>query len=328
MPLDICGLGNALMDVLVQLDDDGQLETLGYQKSIMSLLSEVEWQDTFHSVEALPRQEYPGGSCANAICTAALLGAATGFCGQVGDDGMGREYAEALETVCGHHYVNILPGGHTGKCLSLVSPDAERTMLTTLGCAPELMGEDLPLEMIAGSKYLHLTGYSLLGGGIRNTAYAALETARAQGVKISFDAADPWVVKDLKMEIWALIKRYADVVFVNEEEARALCDGDAEEAAQRLSGHCAIAVVKLGSRGALIQSGAHQVESPVFSVQAVDTTGAGDAFAGAFLYALSRELDLERCAKLATRVAAETVSQTGAVVIKPGKLAGLAAEVL
>ena len=329
MNYEVSGLGNALMDVIVRLDSLDELRGVslkaggGLTQGQMHLVEELEWHDIFDRLRHYPHETHPGGSCANVICTTALLGAETIFCGQVGRDYFGDLYAEAIGGICGGHRLHRLEGGHTGKCLSLITPDAERTMITTLGCAINLEPENVFLQQLTHSRFFHFTAYCLTGASMKRSALAALRHAKSHGVKISFDVADTWVIEHHRDEIWEIIERYADVVFTNEAEAHALCGGSPEEALHRLSSSCEHAIVKLGKRGSLIQSGreVHGIES--FQVEAVDTTGAGDAYAGGYLHGLVRGLDPTRCGRLASRVAAETVSQTGAVVTAPGRLHAL-----
>ncbi len=321
MTYDVCGLGNALVDVLADVASDATIASLGLNKGIMHLVEEERWQQLYQAVENRSPEIAPGGSSANAISTAALLGASTTFCGQVGDDVFGRTYAERLQVYCGRHHLHVREGAPTGKCLSLVSPDAERTMATTLGCAIELEPEHLFYDAIASSRWFHLTGYLFTGGRMGDAAMAGLEHARKHGVRVSLDVADAWVIDTLRDKIWSLITDHAAVVFTNEEEARALCGGTPEQAAARLAECCDLAVVKLGARGSLIQAGGSTIRVPAHPVShVVDTTGAGDAYAGGFLFALSRGLPLDRCGALASRVASEVVGQRGAVVTTPGRL--------
>lgn len=325
MHFDVCGLGNALMDVLVRIPDEETLTALGLRKGIMHLVDEPAWQRAWQHVEMNPRETSPGGSCANAISTLALLGARVRFCGQVSDDWFGQTYSNAITTVCGGHSIHLAPYGATGKCLSLITPDAERTMLTTLGSAIDLAPEHLFREVLPQAETFHLTGYLFTGGRMGETAREALEIARAHGIKVSFDVADPFVVRFHRDVIQEIIERYVDILFLNEEEARSLTELDPREAAAELSRHVGLVAIKLGMNGSLLRAGDEVVHVPVYPVRAVDSTGAGDAYAGALLYGLSRKFSLERAGHLASRVAAETVAQTGAVVHTPGLLAQIAA---
>lgn len=329
MSLEVCGLGNALMDVLVHLENDDVLEELGLRKGIMHLVDHEAWLRAYDAVRGQNAEIYPGGSCANTLSSIALLGGKALLCGQVAEDEFGKPYAKALEDICGEHRLHILGAdqGETGKCLSLISKDGERTMLTNLGCSTELTEAFLFQDALAHCKVLHLTGYQFTGGEMVNTAKKALEIAKANGVKISFDVADPFVVRFNRELIWDIIKGYADIVFTNEEEARSLCELAPEEAAHELAQHVDIAIVKLGSKGSMIQRGSDVVNVAVHKVEAVDTTGAGDAYAGGFLYGFLRGFTLQRCGNLASRIAAETVAQTGAVLRDKKTLAEVAAHV-
>lgn len=327
MSFEITGLGNALMDVLVRLDSEETLDGLDLRKGTMHLVDEAGWQRVFQGVHHLPHETHSGGDTANVVGTAAQLGARVAFCGQVGKDHFGKHYAQILSDGQVDSFLHLLEDGHTGKCLSLISGDAERTMLTSLGCAIELAPDRLFYEAIASSRIFHCSAYLFTGGRMSETGRIALEHAREHKVMISFDVADAWVVGTFKSLVWDMIERYADVVFVNSGEAQALCELEPEEAARELAKKCKIAVVKMGSKGSVIASGDEFYKIDIHKVNAVDTTGAGDAYAGAFLFGLTRGLSLEACGKLASRVAAETVAQTGAVVTTPGLLRGLAAGV-
>lgn len=326
MQFQICGLGNALMDVLCPLPSDALLERLGLQKGTMHLKEEQEWQSVFQQVEQLSHETHSGGSCANSMCTAALLGSSVAFCGQVGRDTFGKRYLHALTENGVHSYVHLLPDGNTGKCLSLISPDAERTMLTTLGCAIELESAHLFKQVIEHAKVLHVTGYLFTGGRMPATAKAAIAHARAHNIPISFDVSDPWVVSTFTDTIRDVAELYADIVFMNAAEARALYDLGAEAAMLKLAGFGKTVILKQGSLGSIIMRGNAQHTIPVHRVSALDTTGAGDAYAGAFLHGWVQGWDLQACGRLASRVAAETVAQTGAVVSAPGRLRALLSE--
>lgn len=323
MEFQICGLGNALMDVLCPLPSDGLLTELGLQKGTMHLKNEQEWQEVFHKIEHLPTHTHSGGSCANSMCTAALLGSRVAFCGQVGRDAFGKRYVHALVENGVHSFLHLLPEGNTGKCLSLISPDAERTMLTTLGCAIELETANLFTQVIEKAKVLHITGYLFTGGKMPATAKAAIAHARAHQIPISFDVSDPWVVSTFTDTIRDVAELYADIVFLNAAEARALYQLGAEAAMRKLAGFGKTVILKQGSLGSMIMRGNKVIQVPVHRVTAQDTTGAGDAYAGGFLHGWVNGWELEACGRLGSRVAAETVAQTGAVVSEPGKLRAL-----
>ncbi len=207
---------------------------------------------------------------------------------------------------------------HTGKCLSIISQaDAERTMLTDLGASIHLPGLGAFEAALHSTKVAHFTGYTLLGGLMKETVLSAMRIAKDAGALVSIDAADPFVVHSIRDTFWSVLREFADVVFLNEEEARSLAEvEDPEEACRAIAAAAGLTttVVKLGGRGSMVLHDGELVRVPIHKVKAIDTTGAGDAYAGGYLYGLSRGWSPERCGALATRVAAMTVAQIGAVV--------------
>jgi hypothetical protein len=231
---------------------------------------------------------------------------------------MGLMYASLIEQACGQHALAFSKEATTGKCLSIISKsDAERTMLTDLGASIHLPGLGDFTNALNDTKVAHFTGYTLLGGPMKETVLSAMAIAKEAGAIISLDAADPFVVHEIRDTFWSVLKDFADVVFLNEEEARSLAQLDDPEAACRAiaaQAGLATTVVKLGGKGSMVLHDEELVRVPIFKVDAVDTTGAGDAYAGGYLYGLSRGWSPAHCGALATRVAALTVAQIGAVV--------------
>jgi hypothetical protein len=305
------------MDALVLIDDDTLLDELGLTRGTMHPVDHGRWSEVYDRVESLGVVFDSGGSCANTIATIGRLGAQARYCGQVGDDNLGEMYAQRLKEHCGGHRLQVSKATPTGKCLSLVSPrDAERTMVTDLGAALTLPSIGTFAEDLQHTKIAHFTGYTLLDGPMRPIATQAIRLAHEAGTLVSLDAADPFVVdltRDLLME---LCRSHVDILFVNEVEAQSLAQTSAEEAIGVLTRDTRLKtlIVKLGSKGSLVwhEGELHRIEAT--PVKAVDTTGAGDAYAGGYLYGLTQGWSAKRSAELATRVAALTVSQLGAVV--------------
>jgi sugar/nucleoside kinase (ribokinase family) len=320
--LELVGLGNALVDALVQIPDNGLLTEHGLERGTMHLVDEERWERVFRQLPPEDIVVRPGGSCANAVETFALLGGQASFCGQVGDDPMGALYKEKLQARLGRHHLHFLEDGSTGKCLSLVSrSDAERTMLTCLGSACELQSKNLFEEEIRRAEFLHLTGYVFTGGAIGDTARRALDVAAEAGTRVSFDLADAFVVDSLRDTVLEIARERAHILFLNEAEARSVAEGgDPLDALRSLGGEERAIVLKLGARGSLIYADQSCYPVEAEGVEAVDTTGAGDAYAGGFLYGLSRGLDWSRCGRLGSRVAARVVGQLGSVVEDSGGL--------
>ncbi|MDP2317311.1 MAG: adenosine kinase [Pseudomonadota bacterium] len=313
MSFDAVGLGNAIMDALVRVDDSVIAE-LGLTRGQMHPVDHATWHRAYERVHGYGIEVYSGGSCANTVQTLGLLGGRVLYCGQIGDDAFGEMYAKSMLEVCGVHALQTTQLHVTGKCLSLISTrDGERTMLTDLGAAVHLPSIGTFADHVRKAKVLHLTGYLFLGGPVRDAAYEAAEVARAAGVPISLDVADPFVARTVTKDIQELLEKYVDICFLNQEEAEVVTGRPAHLAVEELGKSCPTAVVKLGGNGSLVRQDGVTHRIPVFPVTVADTTGAGDAYAGGFLYGWLHGWPAERCGELGSRVAALTVSQVGAV---------------
>lgn len=317
MAWDIAGIGNALMDALVVIDDDAVLAELGLTKGTMHPVDHDRWQAVYEGLKSRGVTFDSGGSCANTIATAGRLGCKALYCGQVGDDEMGRLYANLMEQATGAHALRFSADAATGKCLSIISrADAERTMLTDLGAAVGLSDLGEFNDALDHTGIAHFTGYTLLPGPTQTLVLAAMDRAAAAGARISLDAADPFVVDMVKDLFWDVLTEKVDLVFLNEEEARHLTGLSGEESVDAIAERAGVktVVVKLGKRGSIVRDGDQTFRIQAQLVQALDTTGAGDAYAGGFLTGLARGWDVQRCGNLASAVAAMTVAQVGATV--------------
>lgn len=318
MEWDVTGLGNALMDALVIVDDDAVLEDLGLVRGTMHPVDHARWTEVYERVRGHGVVFDSGGSCANTVATVGRLGGRAIYCGQVGDDQMGHLYASHVERACGGHRLRFTRAAPTGKCLSIISRrDAERTMLTDLGAATLLPDLGRFAEELRRARICHFTGYTILDGPMRQVALEGMQIASDAGARVSFDCADPFVCLQQRELLWTVIERFASVVFLNRDEARALTDLEDPEAgaiAVSRRGEVPLVAVKLGARGSLVvhEGEVYRVQAEL--VQAVDTTGAGDAYAGGFLYGLARGWDAPDCGRLGSAVAALAVAQVGAVV--------------
>ena len=311
----LCGLGNALVDACVTIPDDTVLDRLDLRRGTMHLVDDDRWRAAFSAVEQLGAEIHPGGSCANTVVTAGILGADCDLCANVADDRLGSIYVQKAQEAIGSHHVRQGKGSPTGKCLSLISAsDAERTMLTDLGCAMDLPRDALFRDAIEVAHLFHFTGYLFTGGPIGEVADEAIALAQEQGTRISFDLADPWVIEAFRERL-APIAGKADIVFLNDEEAR-LWGGleDPVEAAGTLAGDVEIVALKLGASGSAVLWDGQVWPVVADRVEPRDTTGAGDAYAGGFLFGLDHGYDPVQSARIASRIAAATVAQVGAVV--------------
>lgn len=325
----VVGIGNALMDALVILDDDGLIDELQLNRGTMHPVDHDQWQQVFERVQGHDVVFDSGGSCANTISTVGRLGGHALYCGQVGEDQMGHDYAARMTKSCGSHALRFEAGGNTGKCLSIISrSDAERTMLTDLGAAVRL--DDLGgfPEEIARAQVVHFEGYTLLDSPLREVTRGAMELAKASGVRVSLDASDPFVVASVPDTFAEVTRKYADILFLNAEEARLLTGrDDAVEAARVVGSDFGVATVavKRGKDGSVILHDGALYEIPVHPVTAVDTTGAGDSYAGGLLFGITHGMPMDAAGRLASHVAGLTVAQIGAVVHDTDALAQIKA---
>lgn len=316
MAWDVAGLGNALMDALVILDDDTLIDELGLVRGTMHPVDHARWQQVYERVRRHKVTFDSGGSCANTIATIGRLGARAVYCGQVGDDQMGRMYASLMERACGKHALRFSKEQATGKCLSIISgQDAERTMLTDLGASIGLSELGDFAGTLEQTRIAHFTGYTLLDGPMRQVVLEAMHRVGAAGGAVSLDVADPFVVMQTRDLMWSVIENHADIVFLNAEEARGLTGLDPEQAVLRVGEHNVnTVVVKLGGQGSLVLHNGELHHIDIRKVKAIDTTGAGDSYAGGFLYGMVQGWDARRCGELASWVAGLAVAQIGAVV--------------
>jgi sugar/nucleoside kinase (ribokinase family) len=318
MEWDVAGVGNALMDALVVLDDAELIARLGLRRGTMHLVDHERWMSAYHEVQARGVSFESGGSCANTIATVGRLGGRALYCGQVGEDQMGHQYASLMEAACGGHRIRATASAPTGKCLSIISDrDAERTMLTDLGAATTLVDLGAFTDDLRHCRIAHFEGYTLLDEPLRAVVVDAMALASASGAMVSLDASDPFVVGALSGVLPTIIRDHVDVLFLNREEARGLSGLDdplkgAQAVADRTGAR--IVAVKVGAEGSIVLADGLVHVVGAFPVQAVDTTGAGDAYAGGFLYGLIRGWPPARAGRLGSAVAALAVGQVGAVV--------------
>jgi len=312
MTARLLGIGSALVDQLAHVPEDFVIGLSG-RKGGTELLGYPELASLVQALPQLPLRA-PGGSAANTVVGAARLGLATGFLTKIGCDHNGRFYRNAISAAgVGIDAFKQHANEPTGTCLSLITPDSQRTMRTFLGASATLAPDDISAADFAGFTHVHLEGYLLFN---RTLFFHILQLAKQQRCIISLDLASPEVVEAAADCLAQLLTTYVDMVFANEQEAAAFAgSSDEATALAALAQHCPLAVLKLGGRGAWIQAPAQAVlQIPAVSVPVIDTTGAGDLWAAGFLYGLLTTGDLTRAGELAAFVAGEVVQSTGAVI--------------
>ena len=308
--MGILGIGSALIDALIQLDDNKLLEEFNLLPGSMTLVDAELSQKILDSSKHLERSIVTGGSAANTVRAICQLAGKAGFLGKIGRDENGDFFRNEFEKhgANTHLVVGDVP---TGVAATLISPDAERTFGTYLGAASGLLPEDISDDVLCQYDLLHVEGYLIFNRSLIETI---LEKAKGCGLRTSLDMVSYNVVKDNYDFLQYLVKKYVDVLFANEEEAYAFTGLAPEEAVFEMSKQCDIAVVKTGPKGSLIQSGNDFIRIDANKVESIDTTGAGDVYAAGFLYGLVNNYSLTDCGKIGTLMATEVVQVLGAKV--------------
>jgi len=322
----VIGIGNALVDVL-SYESDALVRRHGLVKGTMHLVDEARARQLYDAMG--PGIEISGGSAANTIVGVASFGGRAQYVGKVRDDQLGDVFGHDLRsTGVGYDTSPATSGPPTGRCLILITPDAQRTMNTFLGASAHLSPADIDGGLIARGKILYLEGYLFDPPGAQEAFRVAAGMAHAAGHRVSLTLSDPFCVDRHRAAFLDLVEHHVDVLFANEAEIRSLYEVDDFDAAlQQVRRHCEVAALTRGPRGSLVVGGdeVHVIDAcPVETL--VDTTGAGDLYAAGFLFGLSRGLDLATCGRLGSLAAAEVISHVGARPTVP--LADLAAAIL
>lgn len=310
MCFDILGIGSPLMDLLANVDDK-ILKELKVEKGGMFLVTDSDMKKIYSNIEKSIEKTMPGDSTANTIVGISDLGGKSAYIGKVGDDLHGNIFEKSLSD---KKVKPLLAKSEnmTGKVVALITPDKERTMIVYLGASKELNVQDIEEEDIKNAKFLHLTGYQLEEPLLKESSLFAMKIAKSHGIKISIDLADSNLIKRNIVFLKEIVEEYADIVFANEDEAKAFTEKEPREALDIISKMCEIAIVKIGKEGSYIKKGEEFHEIKSFEVETVDTTGAGDMYAAGILYGLSQDLSLTKCGKIGAYAASKIVSQIGA----------------
>lgn len=305
----VIGIGNALTDMLVNLSNDNVLEEYQLVKGSMSLVDSQLQTAISKAVAGCPYSLSLGGSAGNTIRAMARLGCKVGFIGKVGEDTTGEFYEQALRNI-GVEPFMLRSEERSGKCVALVSPDGERTFVTHLGAAADLQAEDIDGAIFDDYDCLYIEGYLVQDHDLIRTA---IERAKAHGLKVAIDLASFNVVEENRDFLYDIVKRYVDILFANEDEARAFTgESDPHAALNHIGAMCELAVVKIGMRGALIKRGEEVVHVGIMAAaKRVDTTGAGDFYAAGFMYGLSEGMSLRACGTIGAITAGKVIEVVG-----------------
>ncbi len=312
-PAQIVTIGHAIVDVLAPSPDE-LVQRFGLQRGTMTLIDDSQASEIYAALG--PATEVSGGSAANTAAVVASFGGSVEFVGKIRDDALGEVFAHDIRASgVAFEMPAAKEGPGTGRSLIMVSPDGEKTMCTSLGIGAQLMPEDIDVDVVTGAKVVYVEGYLY---GLRETDAAVektFELAKSADTQVALSLADPaWV--ELHREHFDRILDDVDLLFANELEACEMAGvmaGNVDEALDVLSKRCPTVAVTLGSKGSVVARGGDVVTVPAVPVnRVVDTTGAGDSYAGGFLFAYLAGFEPRRCAQLGALAASEIVSHLGA----------------
>jgi sugar/nucleoside kinase (ribokinase family) len=310
----IVGIGSALVDILAHETDDF-LHRSGAVKGGMTLVDNAAIENVLTGLKSSPRV-VPGGSACNTMIGIARLGGISRFVGKRGVGPMGAFFETGLlENGVEPHLLHSPT--RTGRVLSIITPDAQRSMLTYLGASSEIQPEEIAETCFEGAAVVHIEGYLLFNPTLM---LQALSLAKRSGARISLDLASFTVVESNKLLLDQIVDEFVDILIANEDEARAFTGHtDEERMIESLSSRADIAVLKIGNRGSYVshQGKTLKVE-PLGDGSALDTTGAGDLWASGFLFGLVNSYDLEKCGQLASACGYEVCQVVGAGIPHAG----------
>ncbi len=310
-PLDVVGIGNAIVDVLVQIEDSF-LEKNSLVKGSMSLIDEAQAELLYSFMSS--GIESSGGSAANSLACLAQLGSKTRFIGRVKNDQLGHIFTH---DICASGALFETPpalvGPSTARCLIFVTPDAQRTMCTYLGASVLISPENLDLSVIEQSKVLYLEGYLWDNASAKEAFLAASELSKSAGGKVALSLSDSFCVDRHRDSFLELLETKVDILFANESEIISLYNSSSlSNAIEKVKGVCEVSAITCGEKGSVIITEKEQLQINSYQLgPTIDTTGAGDLYAGGFLHGYTKGKDLQTCGKIGSICAGHIVTQLG-----------------
>jgi len=309
---DVYGLGNALVDMEFEIHDQF-LQENNIDKGVMTLVDENQQHELIEQLDAFEGNKASGGSAANTLIAVSSMGGSSYYSCKVADDDLGHFYLDDLKAAnvdCnmdGKH-----KGGITGKCLVMVTPDAERTMHTFLGVSSELSPYEVSEEAIKNASFCYLEGYLTTSETGKAANIEARNIAEANNIKTALTFSDPFVVEHFRDSFTETIGNGIDLLFCNEDEALSYTQKNSvDEAIDVIRTFSKTFAITLGAKGAVVYDGSNLISIDANPVKAVDTNGAGDLFAGAFMYGLTHGKSFEEAGILASKASSIIVSQFG-----------------
>jgi sugar/nucleoside kinase (ribokinase family) len=319
MQYHVYGIGNALLDIQY----DVQPHFLINNKIAKGLMTYVEHTEQERLIDKLGRQQVrqisSGGSVANSMIVMSYFGANAFFSCRIGNDEAGNQYYEEMKAAGLHCNFDSMPRpqGLTGRCLVKITPDAERTLSTYLGTSIELCEDQLNLEALKNSEYLYIEGYLTTSPTALKAAKKAIALAKENNTKVAITLSDPVIVQNFRSQFHELIDSGVDLIFCNEKEALDYTETDSLEAAEAvLKKVTKTYAITLGPRGSLVFDGLQREMVHATEEKPIDTLGAGDMYAGAFLFAITQGYSWSEAGKLANLTSSKVVTQFGPRVSK------------
>jgi hypothetical protein len=278
----------------------------------MTLVDEAAQHRVLRALDGAPLSRCAGGSAANTVIALADFGGKAAYAGKVAGDLLGRFFLQDMRKI-GVSIDVPVADGDTGTCVILITADAQRTMLTHLGVSASLGPQDVSEDAIRNAKYVYVEGYLFGGEPTRSAALRTMELAKLNGVKVAFTVSDPFLISAHRDEFWKLIEGPVDLLFCNLEEARSLTGRhDPVDCAIEIHRHAENVALTLGPDGSLLMHEGQVIPVEGVPAKAIDTTGAGDMYAGALLYGITNGLSWKDAGHLASHAAARIVEQLGA----------------
>ena len=309
----VVGIGNAMVDVLAHASD-AFLAAAGVQKGVMQLIDMDRAVDLYARIG--PAKEISGGSAANTIAGIAHLGGRTAYVGKVKDDQLGAIFAHDLRAQGADYATPFAPrdtAGETGRCIILVTPDGERSMNTYLGVTEFLSPSDIVDDQMAAAEWIYLEGYRFDGPQSHEAFAKAIRASKGAGGRVSITLSDPFCVDRHRAAFRAMIRDDVDLLFANRAELLSLYQTTDLDAALALAAsEVEVVACTEGANGAHIVTGGDRWHVAAIPTRIVDATGAGDLFAGAFLWGRSTGCELETCGRMGCIAASEVISHIGA----------------
>lgn len=309
--MSIIGMGNALVDALVKINDDDILIKAGLKKGVMEMISLEQMLSLRQTIDENKRTRQAGGSVCNSMRSIAMLGGTAGYIGKVGNDDDGLFYEQAIRNAGVQPFL-IRTEGISGNCTVMISADGERTMSTFLGPAPTILPEEVKEDYLKNFQVIYIEGYMIVNEPL---VCETMKKAHQLGLKVALDLSNFNIVKNFMPLLENIVPKYVDILFSNESEAEAFTSEKPEQAVKTLSSLVSmVACVTIGKDGVLVGSKGGVIHEPAASSNPVDTTGAGDNYAAGFLYGLSAGSSLSQAAQIGSLLSSEVIHVIGAQI--------------